>query len=177
MLPGMFVMGATVDATAVAKSVENARNVLKALVDSPVLSSELEKAKRDTISVMSPNLSQNDATANAWLDTEDYTLPTINEQMRAWNSISAADLQRVATRLFRDTAVASVVVGTAEDLKAQLAPTLSIEIMGESKPKTPDQDSTSTTAEPIRRRHVPVLIAPKNPNPLMKTTKPVPKPD
>jgi len=36
-LPGMFVMGATVDATAVAKSLENARNVLKALVDSPVL--------------------------------------------------------------------------------------------------------------------------------------------
>ena len=174
LLPGMFVMGATVDGTAVAKSLENARSVLKSLVDSPVLSSEFEKAKSDTVASMSPGLSQ-DATANAWLDIEAYTLPTINEQTRAWNSVSATDLQRVAARLFRDNAIASVVVGSAADLKAQLAPTLKIEMMGESKPRTPDQEAT-TTAEPTRRRTVPVLIAPKNPNPLMKNTRPVTKP-
>jgi len=173
LLPGIFVMGATVNGTAVAKLLENARSILKSLV---VLLSEIEKAKNETVASMSPRLSKDDATANAWLDIEAYTLPTINEQTRAWNSVSASDLQRVAARLFRDNAIASVVVGSAEDLKAQLAPTLKIEMMGESKPRTADQESTITTTEPTRRRTVPVLIAPKNTNPLMKNTKPVTKP-
>jgi zinc protease len=177
LLPGMFLMGAAVDNAAVAKALESARSVIKSLVDAPVLPGEFENARSNAAVTPGRGLSQNDTMANAWLDIETYSLPTISEQTRAWNSLSPTDLQRVAVRLFTETAIASVVVGDAELLKAQLTPTLKIEVAGEAKPKAPAQQTTTTAVEPPKRRAVPILTAPKNTNPLMKNTRPVTKPD
>lgn len=175
VLPGMFLMGAAVDTAAAAQTMESARKVLKSLVDSPVLASELEKA-RSSAAPPARVLYENEAMANAWLDIEAYALPTIGEQTLAWNSLTPADLQRVAARLFSEAAIATVVVGNAEDLKAKLAPTLKIEVLGEANPKTLESQTTTTTVEPAKRR-TPILPTPRNPNPLMKSTRPVTKPD
>jgi predicted Zn-dependent peptidase len=177
LLPGMFMMGAAVDNAAVAKTLESARSVLKSLVDAPVLPGEFENARRNASMMPGSGLSQSETMANAWLDIETYALPTISEQTRAWNSLSPADLQRVSVRLFTGAAIASVVVGNVVELKAQLPPALMIEVAGEVKPKAEAPQTTTTTVEPTKRRAVPVLNAPKNPNPLMKNTRPVTKPD
>ena len=175
-LPGVFLMGASVDSSAVARTLEGARSVLKALVDSPVTAPEFERAKNDVLAVMNRRLSSDEMMADQWLDIDTYSLPTVTEQVRARNAIAPVDLQRVAARLFREPAMASVVLGNAEELKAQLGPPSKIEMLGEVKPKEPEQPSTTTTFHPVRRP-TPILPAPKNPNPLMKSTKPAPKPD
>ena len=175
-LPGVFVMGASVDNSFAAKTLAAARGVLKSLIDSPVSANELETAKSDAVSVIS-QLSKPDTMADVWLDIDTYSLPSVNEQVRAWNAVSLADLQRAATRLFREATIASVVVGSAEQLKAELAPTQKIEVLGEvAQPKAPEQKST-TNAAPQTKRPTPILVTPKNTNPLMKSTKPPPNPD
>ena len=65
------------------------------------------------------------------------------EQIRRVNSITSAELQRAAGRLFNDAAYASVVVGNSELLKSQLEPLGRVEVMGAIDPKiekTADQD-------------------------------------
>jgi zinc protease len=171
LLPGMFLMSASVDNAAAAQTLESARKVLRSLVDSPVSASELERA-RDNAS--SPGaLAHNDALADALLDIEAYALPTISEQTRAWSSLTPADLQRVATRLFSEAAIASVVVGNAEDLKNKMSPDVKIEVLGEAKPKTPE---STTAVEPPKKRTPAILPPPRITNPLMKSTKPATKP-
>ncbi|MCU1264738.1 MAG: hypothetical protein JWM21_1056 [Acidobacteria bacterium] len=174
VLPGMFLMGAAVDNALAGAALGSARKVLTSLVDSPVLALELETARNG--STPASVLAQNDAMANAWLDIQAYALPTINEQTSAWNSLTPADLQRVAARLFGETAIATVVVGNAEDLKTRLAPTMNIEVLGEATPKSAEPQAT-TTSGPAKKRPLPILPAPKNVNPLMKNTRPVTKPD
>jgi hypothetical protein len=142
------------------------------------LPSELDKAKGEALALMNHKVSQNDTLAEAWLDIDTYSLPSLSELMRAWAAISASDVQSVAARLFRETPTAAVVVGNAEQLKTQLAATSKIEMLGEAKPKAPAQQppTTTTTTQPPRRR-IPVLPPPKNPNPLLKSTRPATKPD
>ena len=55
--------------------------------------------------------------------------------MRALSSVTAADIQRVATRLIRDGAFASVVLGNSDVVKAQIERYGKVEIMGEIAPK------------------------------------------
>jgi len=178
LLPGMFVMGASVDSAAAGKTLEAARNVLKSLVDSPVLPSELDKAKGHALALMNQRLSQNDTLAEAWLDIDTYSLPSLGELLHSWTAISASDLQSAAARLFRESPKASVLVGNAEQLKTQLAATSRIEMQGEARPRAPEQQpaTNTTTTQPTRRR-IPVLAPPKNPNPLLKSGRPTPKPD
>ncbi len=176
-LPGVFVMGASVDNASAAKTLEAARNVLQSLISSPVLANELEMAKSGALAVVNSRLSRTDTMADVWLDIDTYSLASVDEQMRASNAISLADLQRVAIRLFREVPTASVVVGNGDQLKAELAPTQKIEVMGEvAAPKAQEQTST-TNAAPQTRKRTPILVTPKNPNPLIKSTKPPPKPD
>ena len=176
-LPGVFVMGASVDNASAAKTLEAARNVLQSLISMPVSTNELEMAKSNALAVINGRLSKTETMADVWLDIDTYSLPSVNEQMRASNAVSLADLQRVAIRLFREVPTASVVVGSADQLKAELAATEKVEVMGEvAAPKAPEQKST-TNAAPQTRKPTPILITPKSTNPLIKTTKPPPRPD
>lgn len=135
LLPGMFVMGATVDNLLAAKTLTSAREVLQSLTSSPVTAAELEALKSEAASQLNKELAQPGGIADAWLDADTYGLPSVAEQVRALNAITGADLQRAATRLFREAAFASVVVGNAEVLKAQLERGSKVEVMGEIIPK------------------------------------------
>lgn len=175
-LPGMFVMGAAVENTGATKAIEAAQGVLKSLVESPVLPSELEKARAEAMAAVDGKLSPNDKLANDWLNIETYSLPAMKDQLSAWNSVSPADLQRVSIRLFRDAAIASVVVGNVENLKAQLAPALKIEVKGEAKSKPPEPQAATTPVEPTKRRPFTVYTGPPKQHPLLKDPKPATKP-
>ena len=175
-LPGMFVMGAAVDAGSAAKTLETARGVINSLVSTPITASEFESAKMEALSLMNRQLSTTDTAAYAWLDIDTYSLPPITDQQRAWQALSVDGVQRTAVRLFRNAALASIAVGNADSLKAALAPTQKIEVMGEvAGPKAPQEKPTPDTA-PQTKRPTPILPAPKNTNPLMKSTKPPTKP-
>lgn len=173
VLPGMFLMEASVNSAAVAKTLADARIVLKSLVGSPFMPGELEKAKSEALGPLSSKLVPNEAMASAWLDAATYSLSPVDEQMRTWNAVSAADLQRVAARLFREVSLASVVVGKVEQLKIQLGPTAKIEVLGEAKPQPAVQPATTNTAQPAKP---PVAVPPKNPIPFRTDTKPLTKP-
>lgn len=171
-LPGLFVMGATVGTSDASKSLEAARAVLKALAEAPVSADELERAKSQYLSLEN-KVSGNDKLADDWLNIESYSLARPGEQLRLLNSVSMADLQRIASRLFQNTAVATVAIGNVEDLKAHMNPA-NIQLMGEPKPKAPEAETVAAPTPPAKKRTF--VFTPK-PSPLIKNQKPTPLPD
>lgn len=156
-LPGMFVMGASVDTLLAGKTLASAKEVLQSLSSSPVTPAELEQVKGEAVTSITKELAKPDGMADAWLDGDTYGLPSVAEQMRALTAITAADIQRVATRLVRDGNFASVVVGNSEVMKAQLERSIKVEIMGEIAPQSPakletksDRNSKPQTKPPAK---------------------------
>jgi zinc protease len=117
-LPEMFVMGASVEGVSAAKTLAAAQAVLKSLINTPATPSELEMVKGFSFGL---NNQTPEAMASAWLDVDTYGLPSVSDQLRQSNAISAVDLQRVATRLLGGNSIASVIVGNAEQLKTEFA--------------------------------------------------------
>ena len=169
-LPGMFVMGVEVNNDNAAKTIEAGRSVLKSLVDSPVLPGEVEKARNEYLAAESKQ-PPNDKLSNDWLNVEAYSLPPLNDQMRNLSSLSPADVQRVAIRLFRETSLATVIVGNADNLRAHLAPN-SFEIKGEQAKVTEQPPTSNTKTEEPSRRRTFVFTTPKDTHPVLKTPKP-----
>ena len=135
-LPGIFVMGASVDTVLAGKTLSSAKEVMQSLASSPVTASELEQAKNELVTLAGNQLAKPDGIADAWLDGDTYGLPSVAERMRALSSVIAADIQRVATRLIRDGVFASVVLGNSDVVKAQIERYGKVEIMGEIAPKS-----------------------------------------
>lgn len=135
-LPGIFVMGASVDTVLAGKTLSSAKEVMQSLASSPVTASELEQAKNELVTLAGNQLAKPDGVADAWFDGDTYGLPSVAERMRALSSVTAADIQRVATRLIRDGAFASVVLGNSDVVKAQIERNGKVEIMGEIAPKS-----------------------------------------
>jgi predicted Zn-dependent peptidase len=118
LIPEMFVMGASVEGSLAKKTLQDGLEVLKSLVSTPATPTELEMAKGFSFGLSNQTA---DSLATAWLDIDTFGLPSITEQQRTINAISAADLQRVATRLWSNNSIASVIVGNEEQLKAEFA--------------------------------------------------------
>lgn len=146
-LPGMFVMGATVDNLLVSRTLKTAREVLQSLTRAPVSDTELTQSRNEAIAQFTKDLEWADGIARAWLDVDTFSLPSVSEQIRAFSSTSSSDLQRVAAALFGESRFASVVIGNSQQLKATIEPTMQVELMGElekSQPaKTEDKPITS----------------------------------
>ncbi len=134
-LPGIFVMGASVDSLLAGKALSSAREVMQSLATSPVSASELEQAKTEFLALTTRDLATPDGVAAAWLDGDTFNLPSVAERTRALAAITSADIQRAAARLTRDGSYASVAIGNAEVLKTQIERYGKVEIMGEIAPK------------------------------------------
>lgn len=150
-LPGMFVMGATVENLLAGKALSSARDVLRSLASTPATAAELDQARNEVVSAFNKDRSKPDVIAEAWLEIEGYKLPLVDEQMRALNALSSEDLRRVAGRLVDEKGIASVVVGNSEVVKTQLEPIGKVEVMGEMQPKpeaSPEAKSTPNVAKP-----------------------------
>lgn len=118
-LPEIFVMGSSVDGASATRTLETAYAVIKSLTSSPASANELEMVKGFSFGLANQTA---DALANAWLDIDTFGLKPIDEQLKQRTSISAADLQRVAGRLFGSKVIATVIVGDTAQLKAEFAP-------------------------------------------------------
>jgi len=130
VLPGMFVMGASVRTGEAARTLSAARGVLRQLAASPVTTAEFERAKGEALAVFNKQLEQPESLAGVWLDIETYKLPPVADQLRSLSQLSLADMQRVAARLFRDAPLAAVVIGPASQLTAELERDGKIELAG-----------------------------------------------
>jgi hypothetical protein len=106
------------------------------LASSPVTAAELEQAKNEAVAAANKELSSADGIAGAWLDGDTYALPSVAERMRTLNAVTSADIQRVASRLVRENAFASVVAGNADVVKAQIERYGKVESLGEIVPKS-----------------------------------------
>ncbi len=143
-LPGAFVMGASVNSQAAADSLANARKVMDSLIATPATTAELDRAKTEAIGDISGPLSKPDAMPDPWLDLDTYYLSALQDQMALLRSVTAQDIQRIATRLFKDASVASIVLGETSPLKAALEGRFQYEVLGEMATPTPSPKPPAT---------------------------------
>lgn len=144
-LPGMFVMGTSINHLLAGKALTSARETVKSLATTPVSPAEFEQARAELASLMNKGLAKPDGTAEVWLDIDTYGLSAATEQLRVLGDTTPADLQRAATRLFRDDAFASVVVGNSELVKTQIERYVKVEIMGTIDPRVEPKGDQKTT--------------------------------
>jgi zinc protease len=142
-LPGMFVMGASIDHLLAGKFLNDAQEALRALASSPVLPAEIDQAKSELLASRNKELAKTDGVADAILDVDTYGVTAASEQLRMIGSLTPNDLQRVAAKLFKDVAVASVVVGNADLIKSSVGRYGNIELIGEVGTNGPADPNTN----------------------------------
>jgi predicted Zn-dependent peptidase len=143
-LPGSFLMGATVNAQSAADSLANARKVMESLIATAATADELERAKTEAINEVSGTLAKPEAAPDPWLDLDTYHLSATQDQVAMLRSVTAQDIQRVAGRLFKNPAVATVIAGDPLQLKAALQGRLQFEVLGEIATPTPAPKPAAT---------------------------------
>jgi predicted Zn-dependent peptidase len=124
-------MGAAVNSRTVADTTTAARKVLDVLLKGTVTLAEVEQARSEITLETNGLLAKPEGMVDAWLDFDTFRLAPIDDQLVGLRDLSPADIQRVATRLFRDAAIASVVVGDTQQLKTALQGRQQFEVMGE----------------------------------------------
>jgi len=137
LLPGIFVMGAAVSSPAVADTTAAARKVLDTLKKTPVTPVELGRAISKIEAEINNQMAKPEGMVDSWLDLDTFHLASVDDQLVALRSLSAADIQRIANRLFLDGSVASVIVGDTQQLKAVLQGREHFEVMGEIAAPSP----------------------------------------
>lgn len=151
VLPGDFVMGATVNELTAADSLANAKKVLDSLMTTPATPDEIERAKNEVIGDAMTMLARPDALPDPWLDADTYRLSAPQDQVALLRNVTPADVQRVANRLFNKTVV-SVVAGESAPLKAALQGRYPYEVLGEIATPAPSQKPPTKPANNINPR-------------------------
>lgn len=137
VLPGSLTMGATVSVQQVADSISVARKVVESFLTTPVTAPELDRAKRETHAELTAILTRPENSPDPWLDTHTYKLVAVQDPLTALQAVSVTDVQRTATRLFKEAAIASVVIGDVAQLKPALEGRIQFEVLGEKPDPTP----------------------------------------
>ncbi|HYV82742.1 MAG TPA: insulinase family protein [Pyrinomonadaceae bacterium] len=148
VLPGDFVMGATVNDLTVTDSLANAKKVIESLMTTAATPDEIERARNELIGEVMTIQSKPDALADPWLDADTYRLSAPQDQMALIKNVTPADVQRVANRLFNKP-VASVVAGETAPLKAALQGRYQYEVLGEIAAPIPSQKPPTKPAKNI----------------------------
>lgn len=131
-LPGIFIMGASVPAAAAAQALSAARGVIRSLATTAPSAAELERARSEATATFRKQLERPESIADGWLDIETFKLGPLADQARALSSVTPADVQRTAARLFRDAPVATVAAGSATRLRAEFERAGKVEVLGET---------------------------------------------
>jgi zinc protease len=148
-LGGVFRLSASVPSAAVAaQAVESARALLRALASTHAGATEFETAKRTAAATLARELEKPETMADVWLDAQTYqtNAATTTETIRAINALTPADAQRVAARLFVEQPSASVAVGEATKLSAELARVGGVEVLGAAASVEPPVKEASKPA-------------------------------
>lgn len=150
LLPGVFVMGATVDNLLATKSLSTAQEVVKSLTSQPVTESELEAARSQAIAALGKQLDTKDGIADAWLDVDTHAIKSGDDRLRELAKISTSDLRRAANRLFWDVPIATAVIGNSEVLKPQLERYGKIELFGEIPAPSNSLKDPASSKQPMK---------------------------
>jgi predicted Zn-dependent peptidase len=121
------------------KAITAAQQVLQALAQTGPTAVEVDRARGEALADINRQASQPEPLAGIWLDVERFKLASASAQVSSIGSLTVADIQRVAGRLFKDASMATVVVGNAEQLKTSLGS--SVEVQN-------DKPAMKTAAEP-----------------------------
>ena len=117
-LPGILIFAASVPPAAAQKALTAAQDVMKALAQTGPTPDELARAASATLAEIGKHPGgELDQIAGMWLDTELQKNSTSANPAADVSRVSVADIQRVATRLFKDAKQAKVVLGDIEQLK------------------------------------------------------------
>ncbi len=119
LLPGMFVFSATAPQASAAKAVAAAQEVMRRLSQTAPNADEVERARSALSAQLSQQYSQPAGIAEAWLDVDTFKSARPSTVSTLVRSLTPADIQRVAVKLFKDANAATVLVGNAEQLKSQ----------------------------------------------------------
>lgn len=119
LLPGMFVFSATAPQASASKAISAAQDVMRKLSQATPAADEFERARTMVAAQLSQQLSQSAGLAEAWLDVDTFKSQRPSTVSTLIRSYTPADVQRVATRLFKDAPAATIVVGNSAQLKAQ----------------------------------------------------------
>src|ERR1051325_778378 len=94
VLPGAFVMGATVTESTAADSLTNAKKALESLMTTPATAAELDRAKNEAINETTAMLAKPDALADPWLNADTYRLSAPEDQLASLRGhrVSQVDL-------------------------------------------------------------------------------------
>jgi zinc protease len=144
-LPGLFVLGASVPTASASKAISSGQQVLRLLAQTGPTAAELEKARAVILAEVSRRTSEPESIADLWLDSETFKSPSYSSQTTTIGSLTIADMQRVASRLFKDVSVATVVVGDSEQLKSGFGG--NIEVRGEK----PEVKTATDPAMPAKK--------------------------
>jgi predicted Zn-dependent peptidase len=135
----------------VAQSLKQARGVMQSLVGVLATPDELAQAKSELAAQRTKDLARAEGLARVWLDGDTFRFQTTPLQPASLDQLTPADLQRVATRLFKDVPVASVAIGDAKQLQATLEPTIKIELMGEVEPRPAKSETKPAMTIPTKK--------------------------
>ena len=148
-LPGIFILAATAPAASTARAISAAQQAIRSLVVNAATPTEVERARIAEMSEFSRRTSKTELIADGWLDRETFRLPPFDRQVDSVRSITNTDLQRVANLLFKDAAVATVVVGNYEQLKA--IPGSTVELRTEKSGQKSDQKKAADSVTPAKK--------------------------
>ena len=139
VLPGMFVLSAAAPTGNAAKATTAAQDIVKSLIQSGPTAQELEGARNAVLSKLSTEFSQPETMSTHWLDVDTFKSTRPSTVTTLLRSLTPADVQRVTARLFKDVAMATVVVGNSEQLKATFSGNVEIKsaVAPDAKPIDP----------------------------------------
>jgi zinc protease len=148
LLPGALVMGASVSTEKAADALANARKVIESLISTQATVAELDRARAEVVNEIVTMTSKTEAVPDPWLDADTYRLSALQDQPSLLRAVTPAEIQRLATRVFKDVGVASVVAGESIQLKAALQGRVQFEVLGEiaapaPSPKPPAKPASS----------------------------------
>lgn len=146
MLPGAFVIGATVNNDIAAQAQSAAKEVMASLVAAPVPAAELEQAKAEVIGGLTKSLGTPNGLTEAWLDLDTYRLSSSADRTMMIQSVTDTELHRVAKRLFEQKPLAAIVVGDGTKLKELFPNSVALE-SGES-PRQTTSSAPASIAKP-----------------------------
>jgi predicted Zn-dependent peptidase len=131
VLPGMFVIGGSINNQNVADSMAAIHKAAQSLLSTPATAAELERAKSEVINEVASMSSKPESMPDPWFDVVTYGLKSVQNHQQTLQSINSTDLQRLANRLFKDGSVATVIVGDSMEVKAALGGKAQFEVLGE----------------------------------------------
>jgi zinc protease len=137
VLPGIVIMGNAVNPKETADSISTAKKVVESFMNTTVSAAEVQRSRQEILSEENPGLPKIESEPDSWLDMDTYGLKSVPDRTASIQAVSPGDVQRVATRLFKDAPVATVVVGDAQQLKPLLQGRVQFEVLGEMPAKIP----------------------------------------